>query len=70
MINIIVRDGAVITNELTEYQFMDMVAAVHGPEKTLDEYIDVFNAEANVNGSTVRVHKDVVTDPVPEEEHE
>lgn len=59
MINITVRADGVITNELTEFAFMDMVTPVYGADRTLDEYITLFNEDSESKGHTVVVHKEV-----------
>jgi len=60
--NITVRTDGVMNNTLTEAEFTVIVEQLFGTDKTLDEYIDLYNSAKRAKFGGITVHKEVQGD--------
>jgi len=56
--NITVRTEGVINNTLTAEQFIEIAAQIFGEDKTLEEYIELYNAAPEAKKKRIAVHKE------------
>ena len=57
--NITVRTDGVINNTLTEAEFVVIVEQLFGVDKSLDEYIELYNDAKRAKFGGITVHKEV-----------
>lgn len=60
--NITVRTDGIINNTLTEAQFVVIVEQLFGLDKTLDDYIELYNDAKRAKFGGISVHKEVPDD--------
>lgn len=60
--NITVRTDGIINNTLTEAQFVVIVEQLFGVDKTLNEYIKLYNNAKRAKFGGITVHKEVAND--------
>ena len=58
--NITVRTNGVINNTLTEEAFVAIVSQIFGEDKTLDEYIALYNGAPKAQEAGIQVHPEVL----------
>ena len=60
MSNIQVRSGGIMNNILTEDEFIEIASQLYGDDKTVDEYIKLFNADPRSKKDSTVVHREVL----------
>lgn len=59
MPNITVRTDGIINNTLTEEKFLEITSQLFGEDKTLEEYINLYNDSFIAKRDNIVVHKEV-----------
>jgi len=57
--NITVRTNGIINNTLKEHEFIAIVEQIYGVDKTIDEYIKMYNEDPKAKKASIVVHKEV-----------
>jgi hypothetical protein len=60
--NITVRVDGIINNTQTEAEFVGIVSQIFGDGKSLEEYIELYNAHPRTQKASIAVHKEVPSD--------
>lgn len=57
--NITVRTNGVINNTLKDHEFIAIAEQIFGMDKTLKEYIELYNADPKAKQAGIAVHEEV-----------